>query len=704
MKKTDVSNSKSVKHYTPAKIIITVLTLFTMFLISNNLVLASKTKTLDIKKIENQALLTIGTEKISFKEVKNAYDKNSMRGNVPFEAISRDEAMEFLDLYSKYRVKAIDGRKQGYHLDSSIQEEIKRNKRVLAESFLLEAEVIEPNVRRFTDMRKVEKKIAVIVANFLPDGDTVEAFNKINNALQEIKNGESFEYAASKYSSDTTTGKQGGVMPMYLTGLRVQKDMENAIWSLKLGEYTKQPIRTGFSYFLIKLVDEKPREFIEISHILIPFQNENEDFGPIVADTVAALALADSLHKLLERGEKFDALARRFSSDKSNSDDGGKLGIYSRSTGLVGSNEILVPEFETAAFALRDKQVSKPIETMYGFHLIRRDSTVIYPADFEAEDIKNNYRRLYFQEDKQRFYDSLAVALCKFKINEEVMNELLKNVDTTKTAFDTNFVPSIPASLMPKTLYSINDKNYTVEWFAQQLLASPEMKITATNKEGYRKSINVLIEPIIIETATTNITKTHPHFNPTIDEYVDGIILFHSQQLNIWDKLHFDTVRARRFYDTTSIDLTQAAQYDISEIFVLTKERADEIYAELRAGKISFEDAATAYTQRNAYRDRMGRYGLLAANHPLARAAYNVDLAKGDFTVAFKYENGYSIVKLNDLSPARKKTLEESLPLISAQVQSEFQKELEQNWLNRLLKDYKITINQKLFNEIFGKK
>jgi len=704
MRKTDVCNSRCEIYFVPTKTIITltVLTLLTLFFNSN--VLLAK-RNVDIRKIENQTLITIGSEKISFKEVKNAYDKNSMRGNITFENISRDSAMEFLDLYSKFRLKAIDGRNQGYHNDSSSQEEIKRSKRVLAESFLLESEVIEPNVRRFTEMRKVEKKIAVVIANFLPDGDTVEAFNRINNALQELKNGESFEYVASKYSSDTVTGSQGGVMPMYLTGLRVQRDMENAIYSLKLGEYTKQPIRTGFSYFLIKLIDEKPREFIEISHILIPYQNENEDFGPIISDSAAAFAFADSLHRILERGERFDVIARRFSADKANADNGGKLGIYSRSTGLFGSNDILVAEFETAAFALADRQVSKPVPTQHGIHLIRRDSTIIFPSDFEYEEIKNNYRRLYFQADKQRFYDSLAVALCNFKINEDVFNELLKNVDTTKTAFDTNFVPSIPASLKPKTLYSINGKNYTVEWFAQQLLASPELKITATNSEGYKRSIKKLIEPIIIETATANITKTHPQFNSIIDEFVDGIILFRAEQLNVWDKLLFDTARARRFYDTiTSVDLIQPARYDISEIFVLSKEKADEIYAEIRAGKITFEDAATTYTQRNAYRDRMGRYGFLPATHPLAKAANNVDLQKGDFTQAFRYENGYAIVKLNDIDPERKKTLEEALPLISHQVQSDFQKELEQNWLNRLQRDYKITINQKLVNEVFGKK
>ena len=701
MKKTEKSNSKNQKIYSTVKISITVLILSTLIFNSNTV---NAQRNVDIRKIENQTLITIGKEKISFREVKNAYDKNSMRDGIPFEQIHRDSALEFLDLFSRYKVKVIDGRNQGYHQDSKLQEEILRNKRILAESFLLEAEVIEPNVARFANMRKTERKIAVIIASFMPDGDTVEAFNKINSALQAIQNGETFEDAARKFSSDTETGSQGGVMPMWITGLRVQREMENVIFGLKIGEITQQPIRTGYSYFLIKLLDEKPREFIEISHILIPFQNTNADLGPIISDTVDAISLADSLFQLLESGRNFAELARQFSSDKSNAANGGKLGVYSRSTGLANSNDILVPEFEAAAFALRDRQVSRPVHTKYGIHLIRRDSTIIQSENFEYEDIKNNYRRLYFQADKEHFYDSLARTKYGFKINEETFTALLRNVDTNKTAFDANFVSSIPADLMRQNLYSINGKNFTVEWFVEQILANPEMKLTATNREGYMKSIRRLIEPIIIETATANITKTHPQFNMIIDEFTDGIILFRSEQLNVWDNLRFDTVRARNFFDTTSIDLTNPARYDISEIFVLTKEKADEIYAELRAGKITFADAAAASTQRGSYRDRNGRFGFLEANHQLARAAINANLQEGNWTEPFRFENGYSIIMLNGIEPARKKTLEEALPLISAQIQSEFHRELEQNWLNRLQKKYKIVINQKLFNQVFGKR
>jgi peptidyl-prolyl cis-trans isomerase SurA len=206
-------------------------------------------KNKDIKKYEKQLLLTVGSEKYTFGDIKAIYNKNSTRNSASFENLNRDSVDSFLDLYSKYKVKVLGGKKQGLDKDSSIIEEVERNKHILAESFLNEEELINPAVKKYTEMRKVEKKIAIILCHYTPQGDTSEAYNKINNALKEISNGATFGYAAQKYSSDSVSAKDGGVMSVYVTGLSLQKEIEVAIYNLKVGEYTKQPIKTGYGYF-----------------------------------------------------------------------------------------------------------------------------------------------------------------------------------------------------------------------------------------------------------------------------------------------------------------------------------------------------------------------------------------------------------------------------------------------------------------------
>lgn len=72
---------------------------------------------------------------------------------------------------------------------------------------------------------------------------------------------------------------------------------------------------------------------------------------------------AQDLLKSLEAGKSFEELARDFSQCPS-SEDGGDLGEFGKGS--------MVKSFEDAAFALKVNEVSKPVKTQFGYHLIQR--------------------------------------------------------------------------------------------------------------------------------------------------------------------------------------------------------------------------------------------------------------------------------------------------------------------------------------------
>jgi peptidyl-prolyl cis-trans isomerase D len=80
---------------------------------------------------------------------------------------------------------------------------------------------------------------------------------------------------------------------------------------------------------------------------------------------------------LLDEGEDFHTLAATYSIDESNREQGGNLGWFDENT--------MVPEFSEAAFSLAEGEVSEPIQTSFGFHIIqvigKRVSQVL-PAEF----------------------------------------------------------------------------------------------------------------------------------------------------------------------------------------------------------------------------------------------------------------------------------------------------------------------------------
>ncbi len=85
---------------------------------------------------------------------------------------------------------------------------------------------------------------------------------------------------------------------------------------------------------------------------------------PITLDE--KLAVKNELYDIRARilkGERFSTMARIYSEDPGSANKGGELGFQGRGD--------YVPEFEAAAFALKDGEISEVIETEYGFHIIQ---------------------------------------------------------------------------------------------------------------------------------------------------------------------------------------------------------------------------------------------------------------------------------------------------------------------------------------------
>jgi peptidyl-prolyl cis-trans isomerase SurA len=86
---------------------------------------------------------------------------------------------------------------------------------------------------------------------------------------------------------------------------------------------------------------------------------------------------ADSLVAALRQGADFAMAAKRFSQDPASKDQGGDLGWFRRG--------LMVPEFEAVAFRLRPGVISDPVESPFGYHIIRVER--IQPAEVQARHI-----------------------------------------------------------------------------------------------------------------------------------------------------------------------------------------------------------------------------------------------------------------------------------------------------------------------------
>lgn len=102
-------------------------------------------------------------------------------------------------------------------------------------------------------------------------------------------------------------------------------EFEEAIYKMKVGDYTKEPIRTMFGLHIVKLADKRKRnEGIRASHILI---QDVKDSTGIVKDSIATYNKAKEVLARIKNGEDFAKVAQEVSQDPGSKDKGGDLGF-----------------------------------------------------------------------------------------------------------------------------------------------------------------------------------------------------------------------------------------------------------------------------------------------------------------------------------------------------------------------------------------
>jgi len=123
-------------------------------------------------------------------------------------------------------------------------------------------------------------------------------------------------------------------------------------------------------------------------------------------DEVAAVReRVEAVREELEGGADFAALAKEHSEDASTREDGGDLGFFQRGQ--------MVPAFEEAAFALPPGELSEPVRTPYGFHLIRQEAHIEAKQRAFEEVREQLARELLLEERSREAAERLAGELAR---------------------------------------------------------------------------------------------------------------------------------------------------------------------------------------------------------------------------------------------------------------------------------------------------
>jgi parvulin-like peptidyl-prolyl isomerase len=138
-------------------------------------------------------------------------------------------------------------------------------------------------------------------------------------------------------------------------------------------------------------------EQVRARHILIRVQGSPAAVRPGQKDLTEAeaLAKAQDLRKRIEAGEDFAQLARKESDDAGSGANGGDLGFFRHGQ--------MVPSFEQAAFALQPGDLSEPVKSPFGYHVIKVEAK----ESKSFEDVRPELERRMRPEQAQKALEEL---------------------------------------------------------------------------------------------------------------------------------------------------------------------------------------------------------------------------------------------------------------------------------------------------------
>ena len=215
--------------------------------------------------------------------------------------------------------------------------------------------------------------LAILMSSFTQESDNRTLFTVGGDKVTVSD----FEYVYNKNNinnqadySDTSLRNYLSLYENFRLKVREAEAMKlDTIASLKneLEGYRKQLAKSYLSDREItdKLISEayeRSKTEVYASHILVKC---DENANP--ADTLAAYKKIMALRKRIEKGEAFEKVARESSEDPSAKNNGGNIGWFS----VFGT----IYPFENAAYSLKKGELSEPVRTEFGYHLVKVENT-----------------------------------------------------------------------------------------------------------------------------------------------------------------------------------------------------------------------------------------------------------------------------------------------------------------------------------------
>ncbi len=631
---------------------------------------------------QDEVLFRIGSDVVTVSEFKYIYEKNN-RDKADY---SKESIEEYLDLYINFKLKVHKARELGYDDSDTYKKELEGYRQQLADSYVIDKEVITRMVNEIYERQKYDIEVRHIIIpspEKSPQSQQVLAEQKINEASRQIREGMLFDIAVQQFSQDRNSARLGGDLGFIHAPLpEGYVAFEDAAYTLSPGSIS-EPIKTKQGYHIIQVVSKRPaRGTMEAEHLLI---RKNSPGGIPLA---AAKVNVDKIYAEIKAGTKtFDQATIVSSEDRETKGNTGYLGFFT-----IGQYE---RSFEDAAFALKaDGDISEPIETSIGWHIIRRVSR-------KELDTKELIRERLSNAPKQgERFDRVSrdvVNEIKKEANFKEDKSLLQEYSNKLSNDFFDYSWKLPEN-DDKTLLSFGSDKYDLNDFTSYAKKNSKARMRAKGQISIKKAVEELYESFVttkaIAFAEDRLEDRYPEFKNLMREYREGILLFDIAKDMVWDKAASDTTAINDYFkdhreDYRWKDRAETTQYTVRSLEpklitdIITN--AKKSNSALLVKRYNSEKELIIFRKETLEKGHKNLAELSLEPGFVSPPVFNSKLKLTTFT------------KVEDVTPARLKTLKEA----KGYVISDYQDHLDKIWIEELKDEYKVKIDKKRLKNLF---
>lgn len=636
-----------------------------------------------------KTLITIGEKEVTVKEFMDTYEKN----NVNTEVIDKKNVDEYLKLYIDFKLKVAEAEDLKMDTAASFIKELNNYRQQLAKPYFSNDDITDELVKEAYERMQYDINAAHILikcdVNAVP-ADTMAAYKKAMSIRERALKGEDFGELAAELSDDPSArdydeipgvrkaykGNHGELG--YFTVFDMVYPFETGVYNTPEGSIS-MPVRSSFGYHIIKVNSKTPASgYIRAAHIFLAV-DEND---PTKNDSIVKIKAQNIYNEVVNDDKNWTDYVRRYSDDKGTLANNGVLSPFR-------VNQI-VPEFITVVKSLQPNQISEPVKTSFGYHIIKLvGSTTPGTFEYEQEKIKEKVERDMRGQLSEEIAMRRIMKDNNFKENTKVKDAFIATIDSTIIEGQYTVAEKVNVK---QVLFSTKDKSWTLQNFIDYIYAKQKRQGFLTPAAYAYQLYDNYLQQEVFAYEDSKLEEKYPEFKALVQEYHDGILLFSLMENQVWNKASEDTLGLQDYYERNK---ESYMWNDRVKAVIVTCQRKDNVEEIKNLVVEGIEiDSLRTYLRENKSQASV-RYTFYQKGDNV-----NVDATEWKEGVVALYpskvDNSTQIIKIIEVRQPEPKTFREARGVVT----SGYQAELEVQWLEQLREKYSVNVDEKLLNKV----